>query len=113
MRVPVANLVGEENRGWDYAKFLLGNERVGITRVGLSKARLREASILAKRQLTRSGSLWTDPDSRQQFARLEFELRAAEMTAMPLLDQTSIARRASLTVWGFQAGLSAMLETTA
>ncbi|MBV9239728.1 MAG: acyl-CoA dehydrogenase family protein [Xanthobacteraceae bacterium] len=86
VRVPVANLVGEENRGWDYAKFLLGNERVGIARVGLSKARLREASMLAQRQLTRSGSLWTDRDFRQQFARLEIELKAVEMTAMRLLD---------------------------
>ena len=42
VRVPASNLVGEENRGWDYAKFLLGNERTGIARVGLSKARLRE-----------------------------------------------------------------------
>ncbi len=64
VRVPVANLVGEENRGRNYAKFLLGNERVGIARVGLSKARFREARILAKRQLTRSGSLWTDRDFR-------------------------------------------------
>ncbi|WP_346909172.1 hypothetical protein [uncultured Roseibium sp.] len=36
-RVPVENLVGEENRGWDYAKFLLGNERSGIARIGISK----------------------------------------------------------------------------
>ena len=41
VRVPVENLVGEENKGWDYAKFLLGNERTGIARVGMSKARLR------------------------------------------------------------------------
>ncbi len=38
VHVPVENLVGEENKGWDYAKFLLGNERSGIARIGLSKA---------------------------------------------------------------------------
>ncbi|MBV8701705.1 MAG: acyl-CoA dehydrogenase family protein, partial [Bradyrhizobium sp.] len=32
VEVPVENLVGEENKGWDYAKFLLGNERTGIAR---------------------------------------------------------------------------------
>ena len=37
VRVPVANRIGEENKGWDYAKFLLGNERSGIARVGISK----------------------------------------------------------------------------
>jgi alkylation response protein AidB-like acyl-CoA dehydrogenase len=28
--VPVENLIGEENKGWTYAKFLLGNERTGM-----------------------------------------------------------------------------------
>src|SRR4051812_12459847 len=37
VRVPAENLVGEENRGWDYAKFLLGNERVGVAPVGAAK----------------------------------------------------------------------------
>ncbi|MGH7061663.1 MAG: acyl-CoA dehydrogenase family protein, partial [Stellaceae bacterium] len=37
VRVPAENLVGEENKGWDYAKYLLGRERTGIARVGLSK----------------------------------------------------------------------------
>jgi alkylation response protein AidB-like acyl-CoA dehydrogenase len=41
VRVPVENLVGEENKGWDYAKFLLGNERIGIARIGISKERVR------------------------------------------------------------------------
>ena len=86
VRVPVSNLVGEENRGWDYAKFLLGNERVGVARVGLTKARLREAKMLASRQVTRSGSLWSDREFRQQFARAEIELKAIEITTMRLLD---------------------------
>jgi alkylation response protein AidB-like acyl-CoA dehydrogenase len=37
VKVPVENLVGEENKGWDCAKFLLGNERTGIARVGASQ----------------------------------------------------------------------------
>ena len=46
-KVPVENLVGEENKGWDYAKFLLGNERTGIARVGVSKERIRRIKELA------------------------------------------------------------------
>ena len=43
VEVPAENLVGEENRGWDYAKFLLANERTGIARIGLSKQRIARA----------------------------------------------------------------------
>ena len=46
-RVPAGNLVGGENKGWDCAKFLLGNERTGIARVGLSKERIRRIKDLA------------------------------------------------------------------
>jgi alkylation response protein AidB-like acyl-CoA dehydrogenase len=34
VRVPAENLVGEENKGWTYAKFLLTYERTGIAGVG-------------------------------------------------------------------------------
>ena len=34
VRVPVANLVGEENKGWTYAKFLLGHERGTVAKSG-------------------------------------------------------------------------------
>ena len=42
------NLVGEENKGWDYAKFLLGNERTGVTRVGFSKTPCRHGKEKAR-----------------------------------------------------------------
>ena len=45
--VPAENLVGEENKGWDYAKFLLGHERTSIARVGVSKERIRRLKELA------------------------------------------------------------------
>ena len=49
VRVPVENLIGEENKGWDYAKFLLANERTGIARIGLTKERIQRIKRLAKR----------------------------------------------------------------
>ncbi len=54
VRIPLDAIVGEENKGWDYAKFLLANERNGIARVGLSKARLdrvRELAALSRLRL--------------------------------------------------------------
>ena len=53
VRVPVENLVGEENKGWTYAKFLLGNERVGIARIGASKYRVQRAKELAAQVMRR------------------------------------------------------------
>src|ERR671933_417468 len=82
VRVPVENRVGEENRGWDYAKFLLGNERFGIARVVVSKERIRRIKELAA--LTQDGGrpLIEDPRFRQKVAAVEVELKALEMTQL-------------------------------
>ena len=87
VRVPAENLVGEENRGWDYAKFLLGNERSGIARVGISKARLRRLKELAA--LARSGDvpLIADERFRMRIAAIEVELKALEMTQLRVLSR--------------------------
>ena len=64
VRVPVENLVGEENKGWDYAKFLLANERTGIARIGLTKERIARIKRLAPGDAGRSGTMWDDPAFR-------------------------------------------------
>jgi alkylation response protein AidB-like acyl-CoA dehydrogenase len=76
VRVPAENLVGEENRGWDYAKFLLGNERVGVAPVGSSKRWLSAAKEAAGDRLT------SDPLLAARVAELENELLALELTAL-------------------------------
>ena len=48
VRVPVENLVGTENAGWTYARYLLSNERTGSARVGIAKERLRHLKWLAR-----------------------------------------------------------------
>ena len=48
VRVPKANLVGQEGKGWTYAKFLLGNERTGIAEVATSKQRLKRLKQIAR-----------------------------------------------------------------
>jgi pimeloyl-CoA dehydrogenase large subunit len=82
VRVPLENLVGEENRGWDYAKFLLGNERVGIARVGISKARIRRIKQLAALEMAGGRPLIEDPRFREKVAAVEVELKALEITQM-------------------------------
>jgi alkylation response protein AidB-like acyl-CoA dehydrogenase len=82
VRVPAENLVGEENRGWDYAKFLLGNERVGIARVGATKRMLAQAKEHAA-QITSGGRpLAEDPRMAARIAEIENELLALELTAL-------------------------------
>ncbi len=82
VRVPAENLVGEENRGWDYAKFLLGNERTGIARVGVSKARLVRLRALAALERMGGRPLIEDRGFRERLTAVEIELRALEMTQL-------------------------------
>ncbi len=82
VRVPVENLVGQENKGWDYAKFLLSNERVGIARIGISKARLRRVRELASLERIGDVPLIEIPRFREKLAAVEVELKALEMTQL-------------------------------
>jgi pimeloyl-CoA dehydrogenase large subunit len=82
VEVPVENLVGEENKGWDCAKFLLGNERTGIARVGISKARIRRLKELATQQQSGGKPLLVDERFRAKVAAVEVELKALEMTQL-------------------------------
>ena len=77
VRIPGDLLVGEENAGWSYAKFLLGNERVGVAPVGATKRVLARAKRLA----TETGQL-DDPLVAARMIELENELLALELTAL-------------------------------
>ena len=82
VKVPVENLIGEENKGWDYAKFLLGNERFGIARVGVSKERIRRLKELAAIERVGDKPLIDDERFRIKIAAVEVELKALEMTQL-------------------------------
>jgi pimeloyl-CoA dehydrogenase large subunit len=82
VRVPAENLVGRENKGWDYAKFLLGNERTGIARIGVTKARVRRLKELAGLALVGGKPLLADERFQLKIAALEVELKALEMTQL-------------------------------
>jgi pimeloyl-CoA dehydrogenase large subunit len=82
VEVPAENLVGQENKGWDYAKFLLGNERTGIARVGASKAKVARIKELAAIERLGDRPLIDDPKFREKLAAVEIELKALEMTQL-------------------------------
>jgi alkylation response protein AidB-like acyl-CoA dehydrogenase len=85
VEVPVENLVGEENKGWTYAKFLLGNERTGIARIGGSKVNLARAKAYAAVTKTANGTLLDDPLFSARLTKIEAELTALEMTQLRIL----------------------------
>jgi pimeloyl-CoA dehydrogenase large subunit len=85
VRAPLENLVGQENKGWDYAKFLLGNERNGIARVGISKARVARIRQLASLATYGGQPKLADPLFRMKLAAVEVELKALEMTQMRVI----------------------------
>jgi alkylation response protein AidB-like acyl-CoA dehydrogenase len=85
LRVPVELLVGEENRGWTYAKFLLGNERVGIANVGQSKAELALLKRLASERFRDGVALIDDPIFGAKLADLEADFLAQEVTNLRMV----------------------------
>ena len=87
VKVPLANLVGEENKGWDYAKFLLGNERTGIARVGITKQRLGRVKRIAQHTPAGDGTVWDNPAFQARFTMAEIELKALEITQMRLVSE--------------------------
>ncbi len=84
VRVPADQLVGEENQGWTYAKFLLGNERTGITGVARTKVRLAQAKERAA-----ANGLLNDPLFAARLAEAENDVLALELTQMRVTSDSS------------------------
>jgi alkylation response protein AidB-like acyl-CoA dehydrogenase len=98
VEVPLENLVGEEGRGWKYAKYLLDQERTNIAGVGRAKRDLEDLKKLAARQLLRGRPLAEDPLFAAEVARVEIELMALDVTALRVasLGSRSSASQASM-----------------
>ena len=80
VRVPVSLRVHEENRGWDVAKFLLGNERTGIARLGKSRERVAAAKEMARQVRANGRPLIQDDDFRRRVAQIEVDMKALQIT---------------------------------
>ncbi len=85
VEVPVDNLVGEEGRGWTYAKFLLSHERTGIAGVARSKRDLAWLKHIAASETDGGRRLIDNPRFRDKISRVEIELMALEITNLRVL----------------------------
>ncbi|KAA3626726.1 MAG: pimeloyl-CoA dehydrogenase large subunit [Proteobacteria bacterium] len=85
VEVPVENLIGEENRGWEYAKYLLNQERTGTARIGQAKERIRHLKYLASLQCQGGGSLIENETFWNRIASVEVQIKAHEITTLRLL----------------------------
>jgi alkylation response protein AidB-like acyl-CoA dehydrogenase len=95
VKVPVENMVGDETRGWDCAKFLLSNERTGQARVGMSKERIRRLKRIASETPSGGRPLIEDIRFRERLAAVEVELKALEITTMRVVaaEQKALGER--------------------
>jgi alkylation response protein AidB-like acyl-CoA dehydrogenase len=85
VRIPIGNLVGEENRGWTIAKYLLGHERTNIAGIGMCKRLMTRLKDYARRQPKRGRPLIEDSRFRDRIARLEIDLLSHEWSLMRLI----------------------------
>ena len=87
VKVPVENLVFEENKGWTVAKYLLGHERMGSARTGGLRREMSALKALAATEERDGQPLMKDVRFRDKVSRTEIELDALELTAMRFLDK--------------------------
>ncbi|GGF34896.1 acyl-CoA dehydrogenase family protein [Williamsia phyllosphaerae] len=80
--IPAENLVGEENMGWTYAKFLLGNERNSIAHVGTAQRVFADLAASAQTTPTGTGALAQDAAFRGSMHAIKTKLLALEATQL-------------------------------
>jgi len=85
VRVPVANRIGEENKGWTYAKALLAHERTAIAEVADSKRKLEQVKEFARAEVNGGRSLLADPLFQKRLSDVEIDLMALEFTELRVL----------------------------
>jgi alkylation response protein AidB-like acyl-CoA dehydrogenase len=85
VRVPAENLIGEENAGWTYAKFLLGHERTNIAGIGIAKRELARLKRIASLETKNGKPLLRDPLFAARIAQVEIDLTALEITNLRVL----------------------------
>ncbi len=89
VEVPVENLLGEENKAWTYAKYLLGHERTGIAGIGHCHRELRQLKHYASQTTDGAGRpLIEDVRMRDKIARIEMDIMALEMLLLRVATQS-------------------------
>jgi alkylation response protein AidB-like acyl-CoA dehydrogenase len=85
VRVPVENLIGEENKGWTYAKFLLGNERTSMAGIGRSTRGLARLKNIVKAEIPKDDPAYLE--FIRDIARIELDVLALEATELRIVAQ--------------------------
>jgi alkylation response protein AidB-like acyl-CoA dehydrogenase len=85
VKVPIVNLVGEENKGWTCAKYLLTYERTGIAGVGHAAATLEKLKLIAGRMMFNGAPLAHDPLFAGRLAKLEIDLENMKTTNLRVI----------------------------
>jgi alkylation response protein AidB-like acyl-CoA dehydrogenase len=85
VRIPRDAIIGEPNKGWDYAKLLLGHERTTIARVGQSKRQLKRLKTIAREEMVDGVPLIETPSFRAKVAELEIELTALDLSVLRMI----------------------------
>lgn len=89
VKVPIENRIGEENKGWTYAKFLLSHERTSIAGIGSSKRELGRLKEIARQEIKNGRPLIEDPLFAARIAQVEIDLMALEITNLRALSAES------------------------
>jgi alkylation response protein AidB-like acyl-CoA dehydrogenase len=87
VEVPAENLIGEENKGWTYAKHLLSHERTNIADVNRAKRELERLKRIAKAE-----GVYDDTRFRDEIAKLEVDVVALEMLVLRVLSRRKVGQ---------------------
>ena len=89
VKVPAENLVGEENKGWTYAKYLLTHERTNIAGVGFSQAGLQAVKRIAESEMAGGRPLIENPHFAARVAQAEIDLMAMATTNLRIISKAA------------------------
>ncbi|WP_299283916.1 acyl-CoA dehydrogenase family protein [uncultured Tateyamaria sp.] len=89
VRVPVENLVGDENEGWTYAKYLLTHERANIAGVGFSQAGLAAVKRMARAENHNGRPLIENPHFAARVAQVDIDLRAMATSNLRIISKAA------------------------
>jgi alkylation response protein AidB-like acyl-CoA dehydrogenase len=92
VRVPKKNRLGEENKGWTVAKYLLEFERGGDPYTARLVPQLEDVQKLARGRRMNGGSLWDDRRFRERLTELEVQVKALEMFELRLVSALSMGQ---------------------
>ncbi len=85
VKVPIENLIGEQDKGWTYAKALLIHERAGIAEVADSRSSLNSLKAQAAAETSGGAAIIEDPVFQMRLSDIETELMALEYTELRAL----------------------------